>query len=484
MKRIVAAFIITVMVVMIPISVFGATRYEDCSANLIQAGDFDINYDRDYSDFHKNFLGVSTHDVNMNDVEKKLEARIIQALDERWTEINFYLNEGLSRQWAMTMYTDVINDHPEFFYVSHNYGVEYTFSTVTKIVPHYLMNATDTANAKAKFNAGVNRAISQVDSSMNDMQKALTIHDYICSNATFTDDELDSAHSAWGFFNNGHIVCAGYALTYSYLMNKVGVQCEMVTSIALSHGWNAIKIDGVYYNVDCSWDDASSSIYGYSDNKVNHGNFLKSEAVFSVTHKKEGGSYDADTFDDCVRTDTRYDSGAFWENIKTSIPVLNGKYYYLKPDFKLFQVSVYEREKNNVLSSASERKVGGNYYADYNSYTNTSFLYAYMTKYNGRLYINSGNSSRGYYVYCLDPKSSVRWEVTRIPSTPIGIGITPDDKNLFYQLKNNESNYITLDRKQFFKDNLTTSSKDYNPYPDVNNDNYVNAKDYMYFFRS
>lgn len=478
-KRTIAAFIISVIVVMIPLSVFGAPRTEECTANLIQAGDFDINYDRDYSDFHKNFLGVSTYDVNMSDVEKRLEERIIQALNERWTSINFYLNEGLSRAWAMTMYSDVINDHPEFFYVSHNYGIEYTFSTVTKIVPHYLMNAADTATAKEKFNAGVNRAIAQVDSSMNDLQKALTIHDYICSNATFTDDELDSAHSAWGFFNNGHIVCAGYALTYSYLMNKVGVQCEMITSIKLSHGWNAVKIDGVYYNVDCSWDDAASSIYGYSDNKVNHGNFLKSESVFSVTHKKEGDSYDADTFDDCVRTDTRYDSGAFWEDKKISIPVINGKYYYLKPDFKLFQVSLYERDKNGA-----ERKIGGNYYADYNSYTNTSFLYAYITKFKDKLYINCGNSSRGYYVYCVDPKNGARYEVTRIPSTPMGIGIEPSDQNIFYQLKNSESQYHVLDRKNFFSDNISTGDGKYNPYPDVNNDNYVNAKDYMLLFRS
>lgn len=460
---------------MVPMSVFGATSSEECTANLIQAGDFDINYDRDYSDMHKNFFGVSTYDVNMNDVEKRLEERIIQALNERWTSINFYLNEGLSRAWAMTMYSDVINDHPEFFYVGHNYGIEYTFSTVTKIVPHYLMNASETEQAKKKFNDGVNRALAQVDSSMNDVQKALTIHDYICSNATFTDDELDSAHSAWGFFNNGHIVCAGYALTYSYLMNKVGVQCEMVTSLELSHGWNAVKIDGVYYNVDCSWDDASSSIYGYSDNKVNHGNFLKSEAVFSVTHKKEGGSYDADTFDDCVRTDTRYDSGAFWEDKKTSIPVINGKYYYLKPDFKLFQVSLYERSQNG-----SERKVGGNYYADYDSYTNTSFLYAYITKFEGNLYINAGNSSRGYYVYAVDPKNSVRYEITRISSTPGGIGVTPDDTSIFYQLKNNTGNYNALDKKQFFNNYFGS----YNKYADVNNDGYLNAKDYLKLFRN
>lgn len=461
---------------MVPMSVFGATSSEECTANLIQAGDFDINYDRDYSDMHKNFFGVSTHDVNMNDVEKRLEERIIQALNERWTSINFYLNEGLNRAWAMSMYSDVINDHPEFFYVSHNYGIEYTFSTVTKIVPHYLMNASETEQAKKKFNDGVNRALAQVDSSMNDVQKALTIHDYICSNATFTDDELDSAHSAWGFFNNGHIVCAGYALTYSYLMNKVGVQCEMVTSIQLSHGWNAVKIDGVYYNVDCSWDDASSSIYGYSDNKVNHGNFLKSEAVFSVTHKKEGGSYDADTFDDCVRTDTRYDSGAFWEDKKTSIPVINGKYYYLKPDFKLFQVSLYERSQNG-----SERKVGGNYYADYDSYTNTSFLYSYITKYDGILYINAGNSSRGYYVYAVDPKTGTRYEITRISSTPGGIGVTPDDTSIFYQLKNNSSAYNTVDKKQVFNNYFGSS---YVKYADVNHDGYLNAKDYLKLFRN
>lgn len=467
------------MVLLVVLSIpFGAmaamSGYEECEAKLLQAGDYDINFDRDYSKFGTtNPFGAITYDVNMNDIEKKLEARIIQALDERWTQINFYLSEGLSRAWAYTMYSDVINDHPEFFYVSHNFGANYMGNTITSIVPHYLMSADETAKAKSQFNEGVDRALAQVDSSMNDMQKALTIHDYICGNATFTDDDKDSAHSAWGFFYNGHIVCAGYALTYSYLMNKAGVQCEMVTSINLAHGWNAVKIDGKYYNVDCSWDDASSSIYGYPDGKVNHGNFLKSEAVFSTTHKKDGNySYDADTFDDCVRTDTTYDNNAWFDNIHTSIPVINGKYYYLKPDFKMFQVTLTER-----TITGSELNIT-NFYTDYNSYTNTSMLYAYITKFENRLYVDAGTNYRKYYVYSVIPSTRQKYEVASIPSTPMGIGVTKDNK-IFYQLKSNTDNYYTLDRKQILKSNITSQNGGYNNYADLNDDKYVNAKDYV-----
>lgn len=474
-NKLISIMMVVFIVLSIPFGAMAAVSgYEDCTAKILQAGDYDINFDRDYSKYSTtNPFGAVVYDVNMNDVEKKLEARIIQALEERWTKISFYLSEGLSRAWAYTMYSDVINDHPEFFYVSHNFGADYMGSTITAIYPKYLMSDSEISSAKARFNEGVDRALAQVDSSMNDMQKALTIHDYICSNATFTDDEKDSAHSAWGFFDNGHIVCAGYALTYSYLMNKAGVQCEMVTSINLAHGWNAVKIDGKYYNVDCSWDDASESIYGYPDGKVNHGNFLKSEAVFSTTHKREGNySYDADTFDDCVRTDTTYDSNAWFDNIHTSIPVINGKYYYLKPDFKMFQVTLTERTQSGSESNIT------NFYTDYNSYTNTSMLYAYITKFENKLYVDAGTNYRKYFVYSVNPSTRAKYEVASIPSTPMGIGVTKQG-NIFYQLKNNTNNYYELNRMQILKDNLSTANGGYNNYADVDNNGFVNARDYL-----
>lgn len=472
--KMIAPILVAILFVMIPVGVFAANTHEEITVPLLQAGDYNINYNRDYCGMQTNFLGMATHDQNMKPIEKELEDRIYDALSKHDSKISFYLSEHLSREWAYTMYSDIINDHPDLFYVSHNFGADYMGATITTIYPHYLMSSNEIDANKKIFNEGVARAVAQVDSSMNDVQKALTIHDYICSNATFTDDEKDIAHSAWGFFYNGHIVCAGYALTYSYLMNLVGVQCEMVTSITLAHGWNAVKINGKYYNVDCSWDDAAASTYGFPDNKVNHGNFLKSEAVFSTTHKKAGNySYDADTFDDCIRTDTTYDSGAFWENIKTSIPVIDGKYYYLKPDFKLFQVALTERTK-----TGSERKVGGSFYTDYNSYTNTSMLYAYITKLENKLYIDAGTSNRRYYIYSVIPSSGARYEVANIESTPMGIGVTKDG-NIFYQLKNSETTCRVVDRMTVLKNNLSTAGGGYNNYADIDNDGVVGARDYI-----
>lgn len=461
-KKLISVILAVVLLVCFPITAFSKTT-EQCEAKLLQAGDFDINYNRDYSDMHKNIFGVTTYDVNMSDIEKKLEERIYQGLSEGWSAINFYLNEGLSREWAMTMYSDVINDHPELFYVSHNYGIEYTFSTVTKIVPHYTMSMSEIDSAKKVFNDGVNKALALCDNSMDAMQKALVIHDYICSNATYAEDG-DIAHSAWGFFKNGRIVCAGYALTYSYLMNKLGVECEMVTSIAMNHGWNTIKINGKWYGVDCTWDDAGSSSYGHMpDNRVNHGCFLKSQA-----HMNRNGW---DTFDDCDCTDKSMDSGMFWEDVHTTIQVKNGKYYYLDPDYKVKMAYLRERTQ-----SGSERLFGKGFKCEGNDSggSTPTLLYCQLAFMDGKFFVSNKQE-----INSVDLKTARVSLITNISTTkPNGLGV--NGMNIMYQVNGNENTFITVNKNDFFKSTITRNKyQTYNAYCDLNCDGAVNAKDYI-----
>lgn len=462
-KRIIASILAIVIIFSCPITALCATKTEECQAKLLQSGDFDINYDRDYSKFHKNILGVSLHDQNMNDIEKALEERIYTGLLEGWSAINFYKNEGLSREWAMTMYSDVINDHPELFYVSHNYGVDYTLSTITKITPHYTMSRSEIDSAKKVFNDGANKALALCDSSMNDMQKALVIHDYICSNATYAEDG-DIAHSAWGFFKNGRIVCAGYALTFSYLMNKLGIECEMVTSLSMNHGWNTVKINDKWYGVDCTWDDAGSSSYGQMpDNRVNHGNFLKSQA-----HMNRNGW---DTFDDCFCTDTSMDSGMFWEDVHTTIQVKNGKYYYLDPDYKVKMAYLRERTQ-----SGSERLFGKGFKCDGNDSggSTPTLLYCQLAYMDGKFFVSSKQE-----INSVDANTGRVSLITNISTTkPNGLGV--NGTNIMYQVNGDENKFIILNKKDYFKPSLTISkSQTYNAYCDLDNNGVINAIDYI-----
>lgn len=468
-KKIFAIALSAMVLITMPIYVIAAPNHEECEAKLLQAGDFDLPYDYDGVK-QVNLLGIATHDENMNDIERKLTERIYEALTNKRTTISFYLSEGLSREWAMTMYSNVINDHPELFYVSHNYGVDYVGSTMTKIYPHYVLSSSEIDNAKKVFDAGVQKALAVVDSSMDDMQKALAIHDYICENATY-DETGDMSHSAYAFFNTGHIVCAGYALSFSYLMKQLGIECEMVTSIPGNHGWNTVKINGKWYQVDCTWDDTGSSSNGYKpDACVGHYYFLKSKEFMvnsDQTHKEQ------DTFDDCDAVDTTYDSTDWWwHDVKSKIIIKNGNYYYLDHNATSQVVYLRRRAKNGgeIKLSSYNFKCG-----DSNSEN-----YARMTYLEGKLFVVAyqRDFGVGYGVYAVDINNGTTSLVKAIGAKPMGIGV--DNNQIYYQLNGAPNNYITVDKWDAYKKSITKEKGvNYNGYADMNNDKVINAKDYV-----
>lgn len=466
-KKAIAVILCVVMLIITPISVLAFPNKQECTAKLLQAGDFDIIYDYD-GPKQGSLFGVATHDENMTDVERKLSTRIYNALINCQSSISFTF-DYVNPDWMMTMYSNVINDHPELFYVSHNYAVDYSVfgGYATTVYPKYVMAKSEIENAKNIFNAGVEKALATVDSSMDDMQKAMTIHDYICENATY-DENGDMAHSAYGFFSTGHIVCAGYALSFSYLMNKLGVPCEMVTSRKMNHGWNVVKINGNWYHVDCTWDDNGSGSHALkSDGRVGHYYFLRSLEFMAST--RDG----IDTFDDCDATDKTYDSGAWWTNVNTNIYTKNGYYYYLYNDKSIQAVFLRKRSRTGSESNLSR--------ARFKCGTTQTQNDAKLTFLDDNFYIYAIDG-----IHCVSKDGKRTSTVMSFSSTPGGIG--SENGKLTYEVSGDFDNFRTIDRLSLFKNAITTDKyyneylnyyiPNYNGYVDMNNDGYVNAKDY------
>ena len=78
----------------------------------------------------------------------------------------------------------------------------------------------------------------------------------------------DYAHTAYGpLVENGRgedstSVCDGYSLAYLYLLQQAGLTAAVIVGEAGSdketmggHAWNVVQIDGVWHEVDSTWDD-------------------------------------------------------------------------------------------------------------------------------------------------------------------------------------------------------------------------------------
>ena len=456
-----------------PFIVFASVEGEEQEIPLLQEGDYELLY------YDKHSARGLISDI----ISKSVEEVIYEGLKSHKEKIDIpFYRIPVADLGALL--ANVINDNPDLFYVSSSYTPTVwaaNESIAYSIYPQYSMTADEVEQANEVFDSGVEKALSQVNSSMSDTQKALVIHDYICDNAIYpvlgNNYEYDKEiyHSAYGFFYDYNAVCAGYTLTYSYLMKQLGIECEYVSSSAMEHAWNKIKLDGKWYNVDLTFDNTDFIEGVNTVGSISHHFFLKSYEYFSGEqglHHKDGK-----TADTCVADSDELDDN-FWHSVNSHIYVIDGCYYYLLSDYDRGRVVLTKRD-----ISGNEQSIGTYYYSAvfqldkgrYDGEDNCDYvitvddILARLAYLDGRFYISSDNKI--YSQLLTGKRYSIESENQYI------IGISQRNGEIVYNLYSDPEEYL-LSKEEYFSNNITTSKGGYNNYPDINNDGYVNAKDY------
>ncbi|MCR5101104.1 MAG: hypothetical protein K6B41_07090, partial [Butyrivibrio sp.] len=162
----------------------------------------------------------------------------------------------------------MIYDHPELFWLDTQM---YTQSTqdglVLAVDTVYYTFTNDLDTEIQNFESAAQSLISSLDGSEADYEKELTVHDILANKLTYN---ISAAYnqSPYSAIVNSDTVCAGYSRAFQYLMQKLEVPTYTCVGWAGGtsggmHGWNIIKLDEDYYNVDLTWDDADPTIYTY-----------------------------------------------------------------------------------------------------------------------------------------------------------------------------------------------------------------------------
>lgn len=127
---------------------------------------------------------------------------------------------------------------------------------------------------------------------MSEFDKVKAIHDYIVVNVDYPahiDMNNRSLFTAEGALVNKLAVCQGYAEAFSLLCHKAGIQTEMVYGIAdngqsrESHAWNIVRVDGVWYQIDTTWDDPITQNTAGGAN-LRYSYFLIPDSVMNQDH--------------------------------------------------------------------------------------------------------------------------------------------------------------------------------------------------------
>lgn len=91
----------------------------------------------------------------------------------------------------------------------------------------------------------------------SDYEKLKIIHDTIVLENEFIQ-ETGFNQTAYGGLVDKTVQCEGYARTTQYLCDLAGIESMVVVGTnesGVSHSWNVVKVDGKWYNMDCTWDD-------------------------------------------------------------------------------------------------------------------------------------------------------------------------------------------------------------------------------------
>ena len=89
-----------------------------------------------------------------------------------------------------------------------------------------------------------------------------TLHDRLILHCQYAN--ASDCHNAYGALVNKTAVCEGIAKAFQHLCRSVGIETLLVSGKSsdpssgaeVGHAWNIVKIDGNYYHIDVTWDNA------------------------------------------------------------------------------------------------------------------------------------------------------------------------------------------------------------------------------------
>ena len=222
---------------------------EQDSAELPQAGSVSIIYEDSDSADEENAVGKYVYE-QLSDKEKIYYDGLKKAAEEYAASYEY--PDDVDQDTARKIFAAVYNQEPQLFWLD---SIFYPPNENVQLLK-YRFDRERTEQMQSEIDS-VCADIDAQTEGMSVYDKLLFFHDSIVRGCTFSmDDEYSS--TVYGALCGGFAQCEGYAFTYKYLCDRAGIDCMTVTgtnSSGSTHAWNIVDLNGIWYNVDCTWDD-------------------------------------------------------------------------------------------------------------------------------------------------------------------------------------------------------------------------------------
>ena len=121
--------------------------------------------------------------------------------------------------------------------------------------------------------------------------KALWLHDWLLDQLEYDNTlKWSSAESA---LTRKLGTCQSYESAYAKLLTAAGIENSETRDTYDGHTWNAMKLDGQWYQTDCTWDDSSDNWYSFDQR---HLYFGLTDELMAIAHPGHSKIYTTDDY--------------------------------------------------------------------------------------------------------------------------------------------------------------------------------------------
>lgn len=172
-----------------------------------------------------------------------------------------YTNECNSTDYSFTMTASGTYNF-RFYLMDKAAGVYYL-----RVSTYIQVSDSNHPSVRSIVQSAVAQCNNETDGS--DYQKALWLHDWLLTQLEYDNTlKWSSAESA---LTIGLGTCQAYESAYSMLLSTAGIENTETRDTYDGHTWNAMKLDGEWYQVDCTWDDSSDNWYNFDQRRLYFG---------------------------------------------------------------------------------------------------------------------------------------------------------------------------------------------------------------------
>lgn len=99
---------------------------------------------------------------------------------------------------------------------------------------------------------------SHIKSTMSDFEKEMEIVKWLIANCDYEESDDGRYATAYSCIVGGVAQCSGYADAFLQTAKACGLEARYISSE--NHAWNLVKLDGDWYHIDVTWEDAGEEL--------------------------------------------------------------------------------------------------------------------------------------------------------------------------------------------------------------------------------